>query len=677
MKKEFLFALVLFVFGYFGSCFYSFAQDKHKVDSLNSLLANPSAKDTTKAGIYELLGTLYYSKDIQKAINFTSIAIELYRKGNFSYGEAHALHWMGVYQSIQGANDKAIYAFLQSLRISERISNNELIGANMSRIADINRIQENYAKSFEMHTAAIDILRRTTNKLYLTNALHRMGLLLNDQEKHNEALFYFQEAYLLAKGLKNKNQMSLCASYIGHTYMLQNKNEEALPYLEQAESIGEQINNKITIARVRNWIGYIYSKQNDIQKSLTYSYKALKAAKEVDTQPEIRDICINLYRNYKKINEIDSALKYFEYSVALKDSLYSKEKDDLINLFQIEAQIENQKIELEKKENQIEKRNILIYSSFLFIVLILGIISILYASNKKQKKVNVLLNKQKEEAIQQQHQISEQNGNLQLLNEEIIQQKEEIEALNNHLEELVETRTKELGIAVDNLLSQNQDLQQFSYIISHNLRSPVARILGLVNILDGKYIQNTPNEIIINYLVSTTNTLDTVIKDLTQILAIRNSLDKTKEIVNLKEVTDLVKEHLQNEIQLTSTEIITNFSVVEEMFSVKSYVQSIIYNLLSNAIKYHSHKRTPQITVKTTISENYACFAVEDNGIGIDLEQTDSYKIFGLYQRMNTVTEGKGLGLYLVKTQIESLGGKIKVKSKLDVGSTFEVYFPL
>lgn len=676
MKKEFLFILLLFMIGYFGSYSDSLAQDKHKVDSLNQLLSN-SAADTTKARIYEDLAALYYSKDLQKAIDFIGIAVELNRKGNFPSGEAFALHWLGIYQSLKGANDKAMYALLQSLQISQRIGNSELIGANTSRIADINRMQEDYAKSFEMHTQAINILRKTSNKLYLTNALHRMGLLLNNQKKYDSALIYFQEAYSLAKELKSKNQTALCASYIGETYLLQNKNKEAMPYLEQAESISEQISNKITLTRVRNKMGYVFLKQNDIQKSLAYSYKALKTAKEVNAQPELKDVYINLYENYKRINKIDSALKYFEYGVALKDSLYNTEKDNLINLFQVESRIESQKIELEKKETQIEKRNTLIYSFLGLTVLILGILRILYASNQRQKKANVLLSEQKEEAIQQQHQISEQNGNLQLLNEEIIQQKEEIEALNNHLEDLVAARTKELGIAVDNLLRQNQDLQQFSYIISHNLRSPVARILGLVNVLDEKYIQNTPNATIISHLVGTTNNLDTVIKDLTQILAIRNSLDKTKEIVNLKEVTDLVKEHLQNEIRATSAQIIVNFSMTEEIFSVKSYVQSIIYNLLSNAIKYHARKRTPQIHIKTMIEESYACLLVEDNGIGIDLEHTDSYKIFGLYQRMNTLVEGKGLGLYLAKTQIESLGGRIEVKSKLDVGSTFKVYFPI
>ncbi len=124
--------------------------------------------------------------------------------------------------------------------------------------------------------------------------------------------------------------------------------------------------------------------------------------------------------------------------------------------------------------------------------------------------------------------IEKQNMSLQMLNEEITQQKEEIEALNNQLEKLVEDRTNQLKMTVDNLSKQNQDLAQFSYIISHNLRAPVARILGLINIFNEEKYADEADKQIISHLKRTAQELDTVIKDLIQIISIRNSLDKTK-----------------------------------------------------------------------------------------------------------------------------------------------------
>jgi light-regulated signal transduction histidine kinase (bacteriophytochrome) len=245
------------------------------------------------------------------------------------------------------------------------------------------------------------------------------------------------------------------------------------------------------------------------------------------------------------------------------------------------------------------------------------------------------------------------------------------------LEIIVNQRTQELKQAMDNLTKQNQDLAQFSYIVSHNLRSPVARVLGLVGIFNESDYSDPYNKDIVAHLKKATTDLDTVIKDLTQIISVRNDLNKTKEKIFVLEIVQLEKFLLKDEIEKIKAiiQVIDLEDVV--VFSIKSYVQSIIHNLISNAIKYRSPKRSPHIIIRATQDENSICISVQDNGLGMDLTEVDSYKIFGLYQRMHDHVEGKGMGLFLVKTQIESLGGKIEVDSKLDVGTTFRVYFPV
>lgn len=373
----------------------------------------------------------------------------------------------------------------------------------------------------------------------------------------------------------------------------------------------------------------------------------------------------------------DSILKYQTLWIAVKDSIFNEQKNRQILQLQNTYTQEKQKIEIEKQKAELERRKIIIYALSGIFVLLSFIAFILYRNNRLKHHSNLSLQKQKEEILQQKRHIEEQNASLQLLNEEITQQKEEIESLNNHLEDLISHRTLELKKAIEELSKQNQDLQQFSYIVSHNLRSPVARILGLVNILDYKQIQDEYNRQILSFLSEVSLSLDIIIKDLTQIIAIRNSLDKTKEIVNLEEITHWVIHHLSNEIENTDTCLKLNFLHVKEVPFIKAYAQSIIYNLISNAIKYRSHKREPQIEVFTCATDQYIILSVKDNGIGIDLKNIGTYKIFGLYQRIATHIEGKGIGLYLTKTQIEALGGKIEVESEPDRGSTFRVFFPV
>lgn len=281
---------------------------------------------------------------------------------------------------------------------------------------------------------------------------------------------------------------------------------------------------------------------------------------------------------------------------------------------------------------------------------------------------------QNEELIQQQEEISSQRDVLALQNqklseaqETIVKQHEEIKNKNLDLEIEVEKKTKEL-------VTYNQQLEQFAFIAAHNLRSPVARILGLGNLL--AYASQNPEEekFIIKKIIATTVSLDTVIKDLNQILEIKTDIHSHLAEVNFSQEIDLIKSNLEREILETQSEIFEHFEAAPSIISVKTYIDSILFNLISNAIKYRSHDRTPCISIRTSIMEDFVCLEVQDNGLGFDLTKYGK-DVFSLYKRFHTHTEGKGLGLYLVKMQTLALGGKVEVNSIPGHGSTFKIYF--
>jgi signal transduction histidine kinase len=128
-------------------------------------------------------------------------------------------------------------------------------------------------------------------------------------------------------------------------------------------------------------------------------------------------------------------------------------------------------------------------------------------------------------------------------------------------------------------------------------------------------------------------------------------------------------------MQSQNVRIITDFSAVDEYTSIKSYIHSIFYNLIFNSIKYSDPSRMPVISV-TSKRENHKIYLIfKDNGMGIDLDKKGE-QIFGLYKRFHNHIEGKGMGLFMVKTQVEILGGKITVKSQPNQGTEFEIEFP-
>jgi PAS domain S-box-containing protein len=225
------------------------------------------------------------------------------------------------------------------------------------------------------------------------------------------------------------------------------------------------------------------------------------------------------------------------------------------------------------------------------------------------------------------------------------------------------------------LILQNQQLQQFGYITSHNLRAPIANILGLTHIFNLEDLNDPINRVAIENIRKATLKLDDIIKDLNEILAYQKAIDTSKELIHFEHVLNDVSEAIVTHINYSKATVISDFSAASKVFSVKSYLNSVFQNMLTNAIKYRHPDRVPLIKITSAISQEYIQISFEDNGMGIDLEKNKD-KIFGMYKRFHYHVEGKGLGLHLVKTQVEALHGKIEVTSTLGEGTTFHIFLP-
>lgn len=285
---------------------------------------------------------------------------------------------------------------------------------------------------------------------------------------------------------------------------------------------------------------------------------------------------------------------------------------------------------------------------------------------------NQEITSQNEELMANQETLSLQNKQLQEAQNTIKEQSEKIICLNDQLKIEVDKQTQELKKTNQELIEHNNQLEQFAFIAAHNLRAPLTRVMGLANL-----IQMGPTEedrqAALEKLISSTHDLDQVIKDLNAILNIKRHTGNFSE-VDLNESLTRTKRILEKEIEDTQTKIINNFAEASKVYAIAPYVESILYNLISNSIKYRDPQRSPFIAIKTTHENEFVCLAVMDNGLGIDLNKYQQ-SVFSLYKRFHLHVEGKGLGLYLVKTQIEALGGRVEVKSEPNEGTTFHVYF--
>lgn len=229
---------------------------------------------------------------------------------------------------------------------------------------------------------------------------------------------------------------------------------------------------------------------------------------------------------------------------------------------------------------------------------------------------------------------------------------------------------------VSDIVQRVKDLEQFSYIVSHNLRAPVANIRGLADILQLPGLDRDEETGLIAELDNCARKLDDVIFDLNLILQVRDKERMQRENVDFTHILEDICQSLNGQIEEEQIQVTANFQAVPEMHTVKSFIHSIFLNLITNAIKYRRHDVWPHIDIRSERTEKGLALVFSDNGLGIDLERK-AKQIFGLYKRFHGHVEGKGMGLFMVKTQVELLGGRISVQSLVNQGTSFRIEFEL
>lgn len=247
-------------------------------------------------------------------------------------------------------------------------------------------------------------------------------------------------------------------------------------------------------------------------------------------------------------------------------------------------------------------------------------------------------------------------------------------AIESDITERKESERKTLLLAED-LTKRNRELQQFNYIVSHNLRAPVANILGLVSILDNPNVDSKTLGKATEKIKETSESLDNVIKDLDKILSTRNDGNGTLDgVVNIKSICQDIIKSLQEKIDSVGASIQVSVPDDVSIWANRAYVYSIFHNLLSNSLKYVSNNRPVVVNIAYRSDAEKHTLIIEDNGAGMDLTRFGE-QIFKLYGKFDKKAEGRGLGLYMVKTQVEALGGTIDVSSTPGAGTTFYVSF--
>ncbi|MDC6363750.1 MULTISPECIES: PAS domain-containing sensor histidine kinase [Flavobacteriaceae] len=227
---------------------------------------------------------------------------------------------------------------------------------------------------------------------------------------------------------------------------------------------------------------------------------------------------------------------------------------------------------------------------------------------------------------------------------------------------------------LDQLSKINETLRQQNYATPHDLRSPLNNLLSLLNLIDLSKIDDKDTLEILGLISLSAEGLKSSLNTYLDSLKQREVSTEKLEKVNFDQVFRKVKNSIGALIQKEGVVFNTDFSEMEDIVFKQQFMESIFLNLITNSIKYAQPGVPPIISIATGDTNGKKTLVYEDNGAGMDLNKMGS-SIFEIRDRDSGNQESKGVGLYLIKSQITSLGGSIEVKSTLNKGTTFNLIF--
>jgi signal transduction histidine kinase len=596
--------------------------------------------------------------------------------------------------SNRGDYELALNNLYEALRLSKLHGFDSETYATRNEIGWINFYLGDYQQAVRLANEALRSKPKRQLKNDLANALALKGVALRELNNFKEAEAILDSTRLLYKQLNNKAGVSEALMNIGYLRAKQKQYAQALALYQESIELAKSVNYQYGLAMSSSGAAEIYFKNGDYKKTTqlldqSEYYARLVHANEILIRDyTIRRDLLAVQNRFKEAltfsimaNQLNDSIHHTELArrfVNLEKMQEIEQRDRDIKVLQQEKQLADDKISLQN--SQLRQQFILLISGSVVIVLLGALAFVYFKFYARLRALNITITEKNTFIEAQAEKLKEVNVTLNQLYKEVSEQNEEIQTqasklsdLNSDLERRVAEKTQELITTNEELVRHNNELLQFSYTVSHNLRGPVARLLGLTNLAAAEADLTKTREWI-SLMNKTGADLDLIIKDISNLLDLRNEPNQYREKVELEKEWQISLSLLQD--SLTGKEEITaSFSAAPSLITVRAMLQSIFYNLLSNAIKFRSPERPLRVTATSQISQGNLIIEISDNGLGFDIQRHRD-NLFKLYKRFHSHVEGRGLGLYLIKAQVEVLRGEISVESTLNVGSNFRISIP-
>jgi len=600
-----------------------------------------------------------------EAITQCKKVLPIAKRNGYTSEYKYILNSLGVIYTLQSEYDKALDYHFQVLTIRERESDTKQIHETLNNIGLVYYKLRDYQKALDFYFRALEYERRIENSGFHTNLLINIGNCYNQLGRNFlEARRYINEALESCRdqcsdATRIEGQFALGVSY----YIEGNHEKDTLQQPEiyaksrdffmrsysvahNTDNIRWQVENLVYLSR-------IYKKL----KETASAEEALKTAEGLARDTEYRLLLIETFREFSTLyiqtRRFEQAALYQDKYIHLKDSVYSEALIKKISKVQTDFEERQNLATIASNKLALKRQRDLNVSVAIIAILAGLLILVLQRSNRTIKRVNVALSDAKEI-------IEEQNAKLQLL--------------NTDLDNEVKIKTADLEKANHSLHRVVDELDNFIYKTSHDIRGPLASLKGICNIA----LLDVKDETALKYLSKldvTAEKLNTILTRLLIVNQINNSSIKLDELVNFEQVVNDVlllerKKGLPPRLAIRKT---IDKDIV--FYSDKEFIRIILENLIDNAIKFFndSDRIEPFVDIRILRDGKNLVIRVIDNGIGISEIHPD--KIFQMFSRASERSETGGIGLFITKTATEKLGGTVGLKTTPEGYTEFFVKF--
>lgn len=571
---------------------------------------------------------------------------------NSKLAETHQIK--GIIHRRLGNYQEALNNYLTSLGFFEQVHDLKGIAHSLNNIGCIYEVREEYDKAIEYHSRALDLAIENEDKSAIALSLKNLGKCYELKKDLTSALIHYLRAVQFYEDIDERLGVANVLNNIAAIYKSKGYFNKALFYYNRSLETCLGYNDEENIAITYYMMGEVFREVEIFEKARDLYAKSLEIALRINLKPVIADVYRSLYLLHSGSGNYKDALNYFESHIFYKDSLFNEKSEKKIVELQAKYDFESKDKEIallnikkELQEAEIKEKKIISYSLGAVVILIFILLLLIYRQFHLKQKANKIL---------------------ALHNQSINKQNLELQDINKRLTDS-ENKLKQLNATKDKFFS----------IISHDLRSPLNSLSGLLQLIIrySESLSKTELIEITTRLDKSVNNLSNLLTNLLQwAMAQMGTMEFKPEALNLydlvKENVDLIK--LQTEEKDLKVNVLVKSGL--NIICDKNMLNFIIRNLLSNAVKFTNNGG--EIKIEAYYKESNVFISIADSGIGIHEDNIE--KLFKLDQHFSTEgtnkEAGTGLGLILCKDFLEKNGGTIEVESKLGSGTTFIVKLP-